>query len=274
MLETMLQNVRERAPLVHNITNYVTVNDCANILLACGASPIMAVDPDDAEEITAVCAALNLNIGTLNARTIPAMERAGRRANALGHPVLLDPVGAGASSLRTNTAARLLDELTIAAVRGNVSEIRALQLGARATRGVDAALEDRVTEENLPEAIAFAQAFSQRTGAVVAMTGAIDVVADAERAYVIRNGCAMMGRITGAGCMLSAMTAAYLAANPGNFLEACAAAVCAMGVCGEIARDKTAALGAGNATFRTQLIDAVCNLTPEGLQERARYELR
>lgn len=274
MLETMLQNVRERAPLVHNITNYVTVNDCANILLACGASPIMADDPDDAEEITAVCAALNLNIGTLNARTIPAMERAGRRANALGHPVLLDPVGAGASSLRTNTAARLLDELTIAAVRGNVSEIRALQLGARATRGVDAALEDRVTEENLPEAIAFAQAFSQRTGAVVAMTGAIDVVADAERAYVIRNGCAMMGRITGAGCMLSAMTAAYLAANPGNFLEACAAAVCAMGVCGEIARDKMAALGAGNATFRTQLIDAICNLTPEGLQERARYELR
>ena len=263
MLETMLQNVRERAPLVHNITNYVTVNDCANILLACGASPIMADDPDDAEEITAVCAALNLNIGTLNARTIPAMERAGRRANALGHPVLLDPVGAGASSLRTNTAARLLDELTIAAVRGNVSEIRALQLGARATRGVDAALEDRVTEENLPEAIAFAQAFSQRTGAVVAM-----------RAYVIRNGCAMMGRITGAGCMLSAMTAAYLAANPGNFLDACAAAVCAMGVCGEIARDKTEALGAGNATFRTQLIDAVCNLTPEGLQERARYELR
>ena len=274
MLETMLQNVRERAPLVHNITNYVTVNDCANILLACGASPIMADDPDDAEEITAVCAALNLNIGTLNARTIPAMERAGQRANALGHPVLLDPVGAGASSLRTNTAARLLDELTIAAVRGNVSEIRALQLGARATRGVDAALEDRVTEANLPEAIAFAQAFSQRTGAVVAMTGAIDVVADAARAYVIRNGCAMMGRITGAGCMLSAMTAAYLAANPGNFLEACAAAVCAMGVCGEIARDKTAALGAGNATFRTQLIDAVCNLTPEGLQERARYELR
>lgn len=274
MLETMLQNVRERAPLVHNITNYVTVNDCANILLACGASPIMADDPDDAEEITVVCAALNLNIGTLNARTIPAMERAGRRANALGHPVLLDPVGAGASSLRTNTAARLLDDLTIAAVRGNVSEIRALQLGARATRGVDAALEDRVTEENLPEAIAFAQAFSQRTGAVVAMTGAIDVVADAERAYVIRNGCAMMGRITGAGCMLSAMTAAYLAANPGNFLEACAAAVCAMGVCGEIARDKTEALGAGNATFRTHLIDAICNLTPEGLQERARYELR
>ena len=194
---------------------------------------------------------------------------------ALGAPaVVAEEVEGSSSSLRTNTAARLLDELTIAAVRGNVSEIRALQLGARATRGVDAALEDRVTEENLPEAIAFAQAFSQRTGAVVAMTGAIDVVADAERAYVIRNGCAMMGRITGAGCMLSAMTAAYLAANPGNFLEACAAAVCAMGVCGEIARDKTAALGAGNATFRTQLIDAVCNLTPEGLQERARYELR
>ncbi|MGI5885028.1 MAG: hydroxyethylthiazole kinase [Candidatus Spyradocola sp.] len=274
MLEIMLQNVRDRAPLVHNITNYVTVNDCANILLACGASPIMADDPDDAEEITAVCAALNLNIGTLNARTIPAMERAGRRANALHHPVLLDPVGAGASSLRTNTAARLLDELQIAAVRGNVSEIRALLQGARATRGVDAALEDRVTEDNLPQAVSFAQSFAQKTGAVVAMTGAIDVVADAERAYVIRNGCAMMGRITGSGCMLSAMTAAYLAANPDHPLEACAAAVCAMGVCGEIARDKTLAEGAGNATFRNHLIDAIYNLTPEDLKERARYEVR
>lgn len=273
MLETMLQNVRQAAPLVHNITNYVTVNDCANILLACGASPIMADDPDDAEEITAVCSALNLNIGTLNARTIPAMERAGRRANALHHPILLDPVGAGASSLRTNTAACLLDELHIAAVRGNVSEIRALADGATATRGVDAALEDRVTEENLAEAAAFARAFARRTGAVVAMTGAIDVVADADRAYAVRNGCAMMGRITGAGCMLSAMTAAYLAANRETPLEACLAAVCAMGVCGEIARDETLLAQAGNATFRTHLIDAVYNLTPECLKERARYEL-
>ena len=271
MLETMLQNVRERAPLVHNITNYVTVNDCANILLACGASPIMADDPDDAEEITAVCAALNLNIGTLNARTIPAMERAGRRANALGHPVLLDPVGAGAASLRTNTAARLLDELTIAAVRGNVSEIRALQLGARATRGVDAALEDRVTEENLPEAIAFAQAFSQRTGAVVAMTGAIDVVADAERAYVIRNGCAMMGRITGAGCMLTCVCAAFAVANPQALLESQVAAVAGMGLAGQLAAGRMGGMD-GNGSFRTYLLDALYRLNGDALEAGAKVE--
>ena len=124
--ETILGDVRSRVPLVHNITNYVTVNDCANILLACGGSPIMSDDEGDVEDITAICGGLNINIGTLNRNTIPSMFLAGKRANALNHPVLLDPVGAGASKLRTETAAGLIEEVQFAVIRGNISEIKAL----------------------------------------------------------------------------------------------------------------------------------------------------
>ena len=130
MFQEIAANVRAKTPLIHNITNYVTVNDCANILLACGGSPIMADDIGEAEEITALCSGLNLNIGTLNQRTIPAMLAAGRRAKELGHPVVLDPVGAGASALRTSTALRLLEEVRPTVIRGNISEIKTLALGS------------------------------------------------------------------------------------------------------------------------------------------------
>ena len=172
MLEEIFENVRQRSPLVHNITNYVTVNDCANMLLACGASPIMADDPEDAVEITAICGGLNLNIGTLNRRTIPAMLAAGKRANELGHPVVLDPVGAGASSLRTDTALELLRQVKLTVIRGNISEIKTLALGSGTTKGVDADMADRVTEENLNGAVSFAKDFAKRSGAVIAITGA------------------------------------------------------------------------------------------------------
>ena len=137
MLKEMLNHVREKCPLIHNITNYVTVNDCANILLACGGSPIMADDAEEAEEITAICGGLNINIGTLNQRTIPAMHLAGKKANELGHPVVLDPVGAGASKLRTNTAKALLEDIHFTVLRGNISEIKTLALGTGGAKGVD-----------------------------------------------------------------------------------------------------------------------------------------
>ncbi|WP_294853721.1 hydroxyethylthiazole kinase [uncultured Oscillibacter sp.] len=272
-MHELLENVRLHTPLIHNITNYVTVNDCANILLACGASPIMADDLEEAEEITSICGGLNINIGTLNQRTIPAMLAAGKKANTLGHPVILDPVGAGASNLRTETALKLLQEIRFAVIRGNISEIKALTQGSGTTKGVDADVADRVTEENLEQAVAFAKAFSQKTGAVVAITGAIDLVADEHTAYCIRNGHPDMSRITGTGCQLSAMTAAYVTANPGRTLDAAAAAVCAMGLCGETARRRMTELD-GNSSYRNYIIDAVYNLTPEALEEGARYEVR
>ena len=273
MLKTAFENLRSRSPLIHNITNYVTVNDCANMVLACGASPIMADDAAEVEDITTICGGLNINIGTLNSRTIESMLKAGKKANALGHPVVLDPVGAGASQLRTDTANRLLREVKFTVIRGNISEMRTLAVGSGTTKGVDADASDKITEETLDRAVAFVKSFAARTGAVIAVTGAIDIVADGQRAFCIRNGHPMMSAVTGTGCQLSALTAAFCAANPDKPLEAAAAAVCAMGLAGEVAHSRLTKLD-GSATYRNYIIDAIYNMTPEQLEEGARYEMR
>ncbi len=272
-MHTYLTNVKTKAPLIHNITNYVTVNDCANITLACGASPIMADDKEEVEEITGICGGLNINIGTLNSRTIDAMLLAGKRANELTHPVVLDPVGAGASMLRTDTAKRLLNAIRFTVIRGNISEIKTLAGASAATQGVDANVADRITEDSLDSAIAFAKAFAKKTGAVIVITGAIDLVCNSEKAYIIRNGHPMMATITGTGCQLSAMTAAYVTANSEDVLGAVAAAVCAMGLAGELAHERLTEAD-GNATYRNYIIDAIYNMTPEQLEKGARYEVR
>lgn len=273
MFEQILENVRRKSPLIHNITNYVTVNDCANMLLACGGSPIMADELEDAAEITAACGGLVLNIGTLNRRTIPAMFAAGKRANELGHPAVLDPVGAGASKLRTDTAFGLMEQVKFAVIRGNISEIRTLACGRGTTRGVDADAADRVTDDNLSAAVSLAGDLARRTGAVIVITGAIDIAADGERAFCIRNGHPMMSAVTGTGCQLSALTAAFVTANPERTLEAAAAAVCAMGLCGEIAHKRLTKMD-GNASYRNYLIDAMYRLTPAALGKGANYEVR
>ncbi len=151
---------------MHNITNYVTVNDVANVLLACGGSPIMSDEAEDVEDITSVCGGLNINIGTLHKTSIEGMYRAGRKANELDHPVLLDPVGAGASRLRTETAQGLMKELRLAVIRGNISEIKTLSAGSGTTRGVDADVADVVTEENLDAAMEFVKDLPAEAGAL------------------------------------------------------------------------------------------------------------
>ena len=273
ILKTMLENVRAKTPLVHNITNYVTVNDVANVLLAAGGSPIMSDDADDVEDITSICGGLNINIGTLNKNTIPSMFLAGRKANELGHIVLLDPVGAGASRLRTDTANRLMREVRFDAVRGNISEIKTLCTGSGTTKGVDADAVDAVTEANLDDGVALVKAFARQAGCIIAVTGAIDLVSDGERCWCIRNGRPEMSRITGTGCQLSALTTAFLVANPGHKLEAAAAAVCTMGLAGEIAWANMQP-GDGNSTYRSRIIDAIFNMTGDTLEKGAKYELR
>ena len=271
--ETILGNVRSKTPLVHNITNYVTVNDCANILLACGGSPIMSDDEGDVEDITSICGGLNINIGTLNKNTIPSMFLAGRKANELGHVTLLDPVGAGASRLRTETAAKLIDEIRFSVIRGNISEIKALAQGANSTKGVDADAADQVNADNVDSVIAFAKAFAQKTGAVIAITGATDLITDGKQVCLIRNGHPMMSRITGTGCMLSAMTTAFAVANPDRLFEAVCISVIAMGLCGEIAHARLGDMD-GNSTYRNYIIDAVYRLTAEQMKDGAKYEMR
>ena len=270
-LSAALGNVRAMTPLVHCITNYVTVNDCANALLACGGSPIMSDEPDDVVDIQTICGGLVLNIGTLNERTIRGMHAAGARATELGHPIVLDPVGAGASALRTKTAGDLLDAYDIAVIRGNMSEMKALTGAASSTRGVDVNPDDAVTEQNLAESASFAKALASETGAVVAITGAIDLVADAKRAVAIWNGTPIMGKITGTGCMLSCVTAAYAVANPDSLFDGVVAAVVGSGVAGEIALARMQSVD-GNASFRTYLIDALYNMGGEALEAVARIE--
>lgn len=297
MINPIFENVRKKSPLIHTITNYVTANDCANMLLACGASPIMADDVEEAVEITGLCHGLTINLGTLNQNKISSMLSAGKRANELGHPVILDPVGIGASKLRTETALRLIKEVSFSVIRANISEMKVLISGIKneektgnegstkdgktsnegsmeggKTRGVDADISDQITEENLAEAVLFAQAAARKLGAVMAISGAIDIVADQEKAYCIRNGHPMMRLVTGTGCQLSALTAAFAAANPNMPLEAAAAAVCAMGVCGEIGCRRLSEMD-GNASYRNYIIDAMYHLTPERLEKEARYEV-
>ncbi len=297
MINPIFENVRKKSPLIHTITNYVTANDCANMLLACGASPIMADDVEEAVEITSLCHGLTINLGTLNQNKISSMLSAGKRANELGHPVILDPVGIGASKLRTETALRLIKEVSFSVIRANISEMKVLISGIKneektsnegstkdgktsnegsmeggKTRGVDADISDQITEENLAEAVLFAQAAARKLGAVMAISGAIDIVADQEKAYCIRNGHPMMRLVTGTGCQLSALTAAFAAANPNMPLEAAAAAVCAMGVCGEIGCRRLSEMD-GNASYRNYIIDAMYHLTPERLEKEARYEV-
>ncbi|CAF1074848.1 unnamed protein product [Adineta steineri] len=268
MFDQILSNVTSKRPLVHCITNYVTVNDCANIIAACGASPIMADDHNEVEDITSICNGLVLNIGTLNERTIQSMIIAGKKANALRHTVVLDPVGAGASQLRTQTTYKLLDEIKFSVIRGNISEIKTVALGSGTTKGIDADASDTITEENLSESIEFVKALSKRLKSVIAITGAIDLVANEDCVYVIRNGNPMMSTVIGTGCMLSSMIGAFCSANEDQLLDAVAAAVCVMGLAGEIAYERLqkAGDGAGSSTYRIFLIDAINTMSWEVLK--------
>lgn len=272
MFSKIFSNVREKCPLVHNITNYVTVNDVANMLLACGGSPIMSDDENDVEDITSICGGLNINIGTLNKNTIPSMFLAGKKAQSLGHKILLDPVGAGASKLRTDTAVNLMKEIKFDVIRGNISEIKTLALGSGTTKGVDADVSDAVTDSNLEKSVAFVKDFSKKTGSVIAVTGAIDLVTDGEKCFVIRNGRPEMGKITGTGCQLSGLMTAFIVANPDNILEASAAAVCAMGLAGEIGWSFMQK-GDGNSTYRNRIIDAIFNMTGDQLEKGAKFSI-
>lgn len=271
-LSQIWEQAKTTRPTVHAITNPVTVNDCANIIHAAYGAPTMAQDPREVEEIQALSHALVLNLGAIRAEE--AMLLAGKKANALGHPVVLDPVGAGASFLRGELGRRVLREVSCAVIRGNASEIRALALGSETTRGVEASEGDKVTEHNLEASLEMLREFSEKTGAVVTLTGQIDLIAHGTRAAIVRGGSALMERITGAGCMLTSLIATLCGANPENPMEAAVTAVAAMAVCGELAEERVTEMREGTASFRTRFIDAVSCLTPAKLAQHAHVEFR
>lgn len=271
MLSEVLQSVREKAPLIHSITNYVTANDCANILLACGARPVMADYIKEVEEITSICAGLNINMGTLNSERADSMLLAGRESNRLNHPVLLDPVGVGVSKFRTEAAAKLLKEVRFTVIRGNISEIKSLASGYKNTDGVDGEISERINKEKLYKRAKLAKEISKITGSVTVITSALDIVADSQRAYCVYNGDEIMKKVTGTGCQLSALITAYISAYKEDVLKATLAAVCTMGLCGEIAKRRMGNME-GNASFRNYLCDALFNLRQKDLEAGAKYE--
>jgi hydroxyethylthiazole kinase len=252
-----LRTMRERKPLVHQITNYVVMNETANATLALGALPVMAHAPQEVEEMAAAASALVLNIGTLSDQWIQGMFLAGAAANRAGVPVVLDPVGAGATHYRTRTAQRLLGELEIAIVRGNAAEVATLAGRDAEIRGVESLGTGAGPE--------LAQEAARELGCIASVTGAVDHVSDGERVVAIANGHELLGTVSGTGCMSTAVTGCFVAVRPGAPLEAAAEALVAFGVAGE-----DAAVGAkGPGSFHAALYDALYNLDPETIDSRA-----
>ncbi|MCI5902976.1 MAG: hydroxyethylthiazole kinase [Blautia sp.] len=245
--------IKKTRPLVHCITNIVTVNDCANILLAAGASPTMAHHPLEAAEVTEGCRALVCNAGATE--SADAMERAGKRAHELGHPIVLDPVGAAGSTLRRTLCRNLMASIHPDCIRGNYTEIRALALNRKTGSGVDALEEGGSAEHTLEEIKEMVCALARQQGCLVAASGAIDVLSDGKQIITVDRGSEMMTKVTGTGCMSSALLGAFLAVD--HSLESAAAMCTVMGICGERAEQKTREAGGGTGTFHIQLLDAV-----------------
>ncbi|CAH0122172.1 Hydroxyethylthiazole kinase [Paenibacillus sp. CECT 9249] len=264
----LISRVRQSKPLIHQITNYVTVNDCANVTLAIGASPVMADDADEVAEIVAISSALVLNMGTLNNRVVEAMIAAGQKANESGVPVVLDPVGAGASQLRNRTARTLLERIQFSVIRGNISEIKCLAGANANTRGVDASETDAAGG---PEGgVGIARLLARQYNCVVAITGETDIVSDGVRTLCIQNGHKALGSITGTGCMCSALIGSFCGAGSDD-LVAAAAGVMSMGIAGEIAFEQAGHKGLGS--YRVALIDQIGNLGGETICARGKlYE--
>jgi hydroxyethylthiazole kinase len=258
-----LRRVRDRKPLVHNITNFVVMNYTANALLACGASPVMAHAAEEVEEMVSLAGALVLNIGTLSPPWIQAMLKAGKRANARHVPVILDPVGAGATRLRTDSAKRLIEGLSIQVVRGNASEILSLagDKSGSSTKGVDSVhTVDQVSER--------AVALAKELRTTLAITGAVDLVTDGERSCRVMNGHEMMRHVTGTGCTATVMIGAFLAVDP-NPLDAATTGLSYFGLAGE----KAAAKASSPGSFQIALLDALYEMKEEELRAGAKIQV-
>ena len=256
-----LAAIRERKPLVHQITNYVVMNETANATLALGALPVMAHAKEEVEEMASVAGALVLNIGTLSEHWIEAMLLAAKAANRAGVPVVLDPVGAGATTLRTETARRILSDTEVAVVRGNAAEVATLAGREAEIRGVESI---GATDSGADLARAAAAAL----GCVAAVTGPVDHVSDGGSVVEIDNGHELLGMVSGTGCMATAITGCFLAVAPDRPLEAAAEALVAFGIAGE-----EASRGAkGPGTFHAALYDALYNLDPATIDDRARVD--
>lgn len=260
----LICSLRAKKPLVHHITNYVTTNDCANIVLAIGASPVMADAIEEVEDMVSIASALVLNIGTLNSAKVESMLKAGKRANELGVPVILDPVGVGATPYRKETALKLLSEIKLSVIRGNLAEIKTLSGMSALSKGVDS--EEGTSED----AKTVAKELASKLGTVIVISGAIDYVSDGAKVISIRNGQKMLTDVTGTGCMSTSLIGAFCGVTK-DYLYGAAAGIMTMGIAGEIAFERLGDKD-GNGSFRTYIMDAIYNFSDKDITERGKYE--
>lgn len=262
----IISRVRANEPLIHCMTHAITMNDSANAILAVGASPTMASHPKEVEEITAAADSLVVNLGNINEERLQAMKLAGAKAHALGLPILLDAVGAACSTLRLEYAKAFIEANRPGIIKGNSSEIRALCGLTSHAHGVDAGAADAVTQENFAaDAKVFGQ-YARLHGAVLLVTGPVDLVTDGETTLGIANGTPLLGRLTGTGCMVGALAGTWHACGPS--LEAAALGTAVLGIAGEMAAQDCPGLG----TFHMRLLDALSNLTGEKVAERLKVQ--
>ncbi|WP_243108582.1 hydroxyethylthiazole kinase [Clostridium rectalis] len=261
-----LEKVKIKNPLIHNITNYVTINDCANVILAIGGSPVMADDENEVEEMVSIASSLVINIGTLNSSTVKSMLLAGKKANELGIPVILDPVGVGATSYRKRICETLIKEIKFAVIRGNISEIKNIAGIKTFTKGVDAVEEsENLCKDSIKVKKQIGESLSKRLGTVIAISGKIDSVSNTNNTYFIKNGNENLCKVTGTGCMSTALIGAFCGGED-DYLKATISAVVSMGIAGEIAYEKAKKLGIGS--FKVALMDAIYNINEEIYKER------
>jgi len=250
-----LNQVREKSPLVHNITNYVVMNNTANALLAIGASPVMAHAINEVEEMVAIASSLVINIGTLSDDWVNAMLLAGKAANKKGIPVILDPVGAGATTYRTKTCLLIIDECKPSVIRGNASEIMALVNSQSQTKGVDSIASS-------DSAIDAAKSLAKKTGAIVVISGPTDYITDGDRIAEVKNGSVMMTKVTGLGCTATSLIGAFTAINS-NFFEAATHGMAIMGIAGELAAGKSR----GTGTMQLHFLDELYKMSDKKIVE-------
>jgi hydroxyethylthiazole kinase len=255
-----LAALREKKPLIHNITNFVVMNYTANALLAMGASPVMAHAQNEVEDMVSFAGALVLNIGTLTDEWIAAMIKAGKKASALGKPIILDPVGSGATALRTNSAKKIIEAASVNVIRGNASEILSLRHKDSRTKGVDSV-------HSVDDAAETAKLLAQELTTTLAITGPVDLVTDGRRVVRVSNGHPLMGFVTGTGCTATTAIGAFLAVDD-DPVSATATALAYFGLAGEVAGQSASAPG----SFMIQMIDALYTITPEKLKESCKIE--
>jgi len=276
-IPNLIKNVREKCPLTHCITNFVTVNDCANAVLAIGASPIMAEELDEVEEIVNISDALVINIGTLKHPQIEAMKIGSAQANKTNIPITLDPVGVGVSKLRNNTTIDLIKNYNISAIRGNITEIKTIAKLFNVTdetntaKGVDVCNDDIITKDNLKANGKIIAKTAEKLNTVILASGPIDILSDGKTTIAIYGGDEMMPLITGSGCMLSSIVGSCIGAT--NPFDGTLLAILAMNKAGEKARAKVDEENLGTGSFRTLLIDALYKTDAEELANESKIEI-